>query len=80
MALECRRPVTIDWAYDREFVLPEDVRADLSGTHIFVPEQFLNVANIGPALKHKTGCRVTEQMARARLGDPRFLQQAPHQG
>ena len=42
-----RRPVTIHRDSDGESVLPEDVRVDLGGAYVLVPEQFLDGADVG---------------------------------
>lgn len=47
MTLDCRRPVSINGAFHGESILSEDMRVDLRGAHVLVPEYFLDGADFG---------------------------------
>ena len=66
---QCGRPITIDWTFHRESILSEDVRVDLCGPHVLVPEQFLNRPNVCPVYQQVRGKRMPKRVTTSVLLD-----------
>ena len=68
-ALKCRRPITIDRTFHRESILLEHMRLDLRGSHVLVPEQFLNRPDVGSIGQQVSGKGMPKRVTTGVLWD-----------